>query len=103
MAPTTESVSHAGRHQALNASRWFHKNETLAPGVSRKQKGEQTMKTKQKPPKSKQKLRKRPLKSSRPDADLGQSEAALEKASEEELKHMGDAEAAQAARSKSRG
>jgi hypothetical protein len=56
------------------------------------------MKTKQKPPKRKQKPRKRPLKPSRPGADLGQSEAALEKASEEELKHMGDAEAAQAAR-----
>jgi hypothetical protein len=56
------------------------------------------MKTKQKPPKRKQKPHKQPLKSSRADADLGQSEAALEKASEEELKHMGDAEAAQAAR-----
>jgi hypothetical protein len=100
---TTESISHAGRHQSLNASRWFHKNETLAPGVSRKQKGEQTMKTKQKPAKGKQKLRKRPLKSSRPGADLGQSEAALEKASEEELKHMGDAEAAQAARKQKQG
>ena len=61
------------------------------------------MKTKQKPAKGKQKLRKRPLKSSRPDEDLGQSEAALEKASEEELKHMGDAEAAQAARKKKPG
>jgi hypothetical protein len=75
----------------------------LASGGSRKQKGEQTMKTKQKPAKGKQKLRKRPLKSSRPDADLGQSEAALEKASEEELKHMGDAEAAQAARKQKQG
>jgi hypothetical protein len=70
----------------------------LATGVYRKQKGKKTMKTKQKPPKRKQKPHKRPLKPSRPDADLGQSEAALEKASEEELKHMGDAEAAQAAR-----
>jgi hypothetical protein len=31
-------------------------------------------------------------------ADLGQKEAELEKASEEELRHMGDAKAAQAAR-----
>jgi hypothetical protein len=31
-------------------------------------------------------------------ADLGQKEAGLEKASEEELRHMGDAKAAQAAR-----
>jgi hypothetical protein len=69
----------------------------MVEGVSRKQKGKQTMKTKQKPPKRKQKPHKRPLKPSR-DADLGQSEAALEKASEEELKHMGDAEAAQVAR-----
>jgi hypothetical protein len=61
------------------------------------------MKTKQKPPKRKQKLHKRPLKPSRPDADLGQSESALEKASEEELKHMGDAEAAQAARKQKQG
>jgi hypothetical protein len=61
------------------------------------------MKTKQKPPKRKQKSHKRPLKPSRPDADLGQSEAALEKASEEELKHMGDAEAAQAARKQKQG
>jgi hypothetical protein len=75
----------------------------LASGVSRKQKGEQTMKTKHKPAKGKQKLRKRPLKSSRPDTDLGQSEAVLEKASEEELKHMGDAEAAQAARKQKQG
>lgn len=56
------------------------------------------MKTKQKPPKRKQKPHKRTLKPSRPDADLGQSEAALEKASEEELKHMGDTKSAQAAR-----
>jgi hypothetical protein len=76
-------------------------NETLAP-VSRKEKGKQTMKTKQKPPKRKQQ-HKRPLKPSRPDADLGQSEAALEKGSEEELKHMGDAEAAQAARKQKQG
>jgi hypothetical protein len=61
------------------------------------------MKTKQKPPKRKQKPHKRPLKPSRPDADLGQSEAAIEKASEEELKHMGDAEAAQAARKQKQG
>jgi hypothetical protein len=67
-----------------------------------KAKGEQTMKTKQKPPKRKQKSHKRPLRPSRP-ADLGQSEAALEKASEEELKHMGDAEAAQAARKQKQG
>jgi hypothetical protein len=87
----------------LNASRWVHQNETLAPGVSRKQKGKKTMKTKQKPPKRKQKPHKRSLKPSRPDADLGQSEAALEKASEEELKHMGDAEAAQAARKQKQG
>jgi hypothetical protein len=33
-----------------------------------------------------------------PDSDLGQKEAELEKASEEELRHMGDAKAAQAAR-----
>jgi hypothetical protein len=69
----------------------------------RKQKGKKTMKTKQKPPKRKQKPHKRPLNPSRPDADLGQSEAALEKASEEELKHMGDAEAAQAARKQKQG
>ena len=31
-------------------------------------------------------------------ADLGQKEAKLEKASEEELRHMGDAKAAQTAR-----
>jgi hypothetical protein len=61
------------------------------------------MKTKQKPAKRKQKLHKRPLKPSRPDADLRQSEAALEKASEEELKHMEDAEAAQAARKQKQG
>jgi hypothetical protein len=61
------------------------------------------MKTKQKPPKRKQKPHERPLKPNRPDADLGQSEAALEKASEEELKHMGDTEAAQAARKQKQG
>ena len=61
------------------------------------------MKAKQKPPKRKQKPHDRPLKPRRPDADLGQSEAALEKASEEELKHMGDAEAAQAARKQKQG
>jgi hypothetical protein len=33
-------------------------------------------------------------------ADLGQKEAAEEKASEEELRHMGNAEAAKAARKK---
>ena len=33
-----------------------------------------------------------------PGADLGQKEAGLEKASEEELRHMGNAKAAQAAR-----
>jgi hypothetical protein len=58
---------------------------------------------KQKPAKGKQKLRKRPLKSSRPDEDLGQSEAALEKASEEELKHMGERRRLKQLGSKSRG
>lgn len=61
------------------------------------------MKTKQKSPKRKQKPQKRVTKPSRSAADLGQSEAALEKASEEELKHMGDAEAAQAARKQKQG
>jgi hypothetical protein len=61
------------------------------------------MKTKQKPPKRKQKPQKRVTKPSRSAADLGQREAALEKASEEELKHMGDAEAAQAARKQKQG
>jgi hypothetical protein len=39
-----------------------------------------------------------PRKSDRSEADLRQKEAELEKASKEELKHMGDAKAAQAAR-----
>jgi hypothetical protein len=36
----------------------------------------------------------RPVSSRPMDADLGQKEAALEKASKEELEHMGDAQAA---------
>jgi hypothetical protein len=41
-----------------------------------------------------------PRKSVPSGADLGQKEAELEKASEEELRHMGDAKAAQAAKQK---
>ena len=49
------------------------------------------MKTKKKPGKS--------FRKSLPSgADLGQKEAEVEKASEEELRHMGDAKAAQVAR-----
>jgi hypothetical protein len=48
--------------------------------------------------KSKKKSDHQPRKSVPSGADLGQKEAELEKASKEELKHMGDAKAAQAAR-----
>ena len=48
--------------------------------------------------KTKKKSGQRPRKLVPPGTDLGQKEAGLEKASEEELRHMGDAKAAQAAR-----
>jgi hypothetical protein len=48
--------------------------------------------------KRKQKSYDRPGRAGPLNADLGQKEAALEKASKEELEHMGDAHAAAAAR-----
>ena len=48
--------------------------------------------------KKKQKSHGRPVSSLPIHADLGQKEAALEKGSKEELEHMGDAQAAAAAR-----
>jgi len=48
--------------------------------------------------KKKQKSHGRPVSSLPIRADLGQKEAALEKGSKEELEHMGDAQAAAAAR-----
>ena len=50
--------------------------------------------------KSKKKSDQPPRKSVPSGPDLGQKEAELEKASEEELRHMGDAKAAQAAKQK---
>ena len=48
--------------------------------------------------KGKKKSGQPPRKSVPSEADLGQKEAEVEKASEEELRHMGDAKAAQVAR-----
>ena len=48
--------------------------------------------------KSKRKSDQLPSTSVPSEADLGQEEAELEKASKEELRHMGDAKVAQAAR-----
>jgi hypothetical protein len=52
----------------------------------------------ERPMKIKKKSDQPPGKSVPSESDLGQKEAELEKASEEELRHMGDAKAAQAAR-----